>query len=77
MYITILDNVSSENHILQQLMVKIEAELSEVSRMSNNKAGWAERMERSEEHWEAIRSKLFQYRAASAAPPKHKVGLCI
>ena len=60
MHITILDNVSSENHILQQLMVEIEAELSEVSRMSN-KARWAERMERSEENWEAIRSKLFQY----------------
>jgi len=30
-------------------MVDIEAELSEVSRMSNNKAGWAERMGRSEE----------------------------
>ena len=70
-----IDNVSSENHILQQLMVEIEAELSEVSRMSN-KAGWAERMERSEENWEAIRSKLFQYSVASAAPPKHKVGLC-
>ena len=56
-------------------MVEIEAELSEVSRMSN-KAGWAERMERSEENWEAIRSKLFQYSVASAAPPKHKVGLC-
>ena len=26
-------------------MIKIEAELSEVSRMNNNKAGWAERME--------------------------------
>jgi len=64
MHITILDNVSSENHILQQLMVEIEVELSEVSwRMSNNKAGWAERMECSEENWKAIRirSKLFQY----------------
>jgi len=53
-------------------MVEIEAELSEVSRM-NNKARWAERMERSEENF---RSKLFQYSVANAAPPKHKVGLC-
>ncbi|XP_065919720.1 uncharacterized protein [Dysidea avara] len=67
------DNESSENHILQQLMVEIEADLSKVSRMNNRKTGnWTERMERSEESWEAIRPTLFEYSVASAAPPKHK-----
>ena len=57
-------------------MVEIETELSRVSKMNNRKTpNWTERMERSEENWEAIRSTLFEYSVASAALPKHKVNI--